>query len=524
MTPKSITLSKLAAFIASIFLSMGALADPASVRIEQGELKGLVTDHRQFRGIPFAAPPVGKLRFAAPTPAAGWKGERDASVFGSPCPQLGGFTGLGSENEDCLSLNVFTPLTGEKLPVMVWIYGGGLTSGSSASYDLSTVVKKGNVVAVSMNYRLGILGFLATQGLADEAGGMSGNYGLLDQQLALRWIKDNIANFGGDPNNVTIFGESAGGRSVCGHLLAPRSSGLFHRAIIQSGPCASSIYTPEASYKLAKSYAAATGCSRDNPAQEVACLRELPVEKLLNAQGSANIISSDMSPRFNADGVTISTPQQAFASGKFNRVPVLKGSNQFEGRFITALLFDLAGKRLNEEIYAQILTEKFGAADAKKILAQYPPSKYPSLSEALAAVYGDSSYSCPTYSDIRHLAESGVPVYSYEFREPNPPSLLPIPLGATHATELAFMLQAPEGRMAATRLNPGQLRLSDQMISYWVNFARNGDPNGESLPQWKPYDSASDNFFSLTTDESGLRDYLEFKADHSCDFWSALGV
>jgi para-nitrobenzyl esterase len=248
------------------------------------------------------------------------------------------------------------------------------------------------------------------------------------------------------------------------------------------------------------------------------------VEKLLKVQGSANIISSDMSPRFNADGVTITMPKAAIASGAFNRVPVLKGSNQFEGRFITALLFDLGGKQLTDELYALALEEKFGAADAKKVLAQYPPSKYPSLTEALAAVYGDSSYSCPTYSDIRELEKQDIPVYSYEFREPNPPSVIPLPLGPTHVTELAFVFQAPEGRMAAERLNPKQLKLSDQMISYWTNFARNGDPNGESLPRWTRYSTASDNFLGLTSEESGLQDYHAFKVDHHCGFWEALGI
>ena len=525
MNLKKLILLKCLAAAAIAIISTGASADTAIVHIEQGKLKGIVSDHREFRGIPYGAPPVGELRFAAPQAASKWDGTRDASKFGVACPQAGGFGGAGSDNEDCLSLNVYTPLNGNDLPVMVWIHGGGLTTGSSASYDLSTIVKKGNVIAVSINYRLGYFGFLASPALAKEANGLAGNYGLLDQQLALQWVKNNIASFGGNPNNVTIFGESAGGRSVCSHLLSPGSKDLFHKAIMQSGPCADSILTPTESYQLAADFAKQVACPNDDVQKQLSCLRSATVEELTKAQGSANIITSSDSPRFNADGITLPKIDNGIAGLKVvNKVPVLKGSNQFEGRFLAYIMYDIRGKMLTEKLYMKELTNKFGAKKAKVIFSQYPPTKYQTITEALAAVYGDSSYSCPTYWEVRSLPKQGIPVYSYEFREPNPPSVLPLPLGPTHATELSFVLQPSNGRISSDQLNSEQMMLSNKIIAYWVNFARSGNPNGHSQALWKPYNINTDNFFSLSTDNSGLKNFQSFRTDHLCDFWKTIST
>ncbi|NKI16538.1 carboxylesterase family protein [Spongiibacter sp. KMU-166] len=504
-------------------LPLVTAAGTSTVTVQQGTLEGIASEHREFRGIPYGAPPVGNLRFAPPKAASKWAGTRDASKFGASCPQAGGFGGGGSTDEDCLTLNVYTPLTGRDLPVMVWIHGGGLTTGSSESYDLSQIVKKGNVVAVSLNYRLGYFGFLATPSLAKEGKGRSGNYGLQDQQLALKWVKENIAHFGGDPRNVTIFGESAGGRSVCGHLLSPESKDLFHKAIIQSGPCLSSILTPDESYRLANDFAKRAGCDSHKADEQLSCLRSKSVKTLIKAQGSANIISSRNSPRFNADGKTLPRFHNAVYEPKIvNKVPVLKGANQFEGKFLAFIMYDIRKKTLTEELYKAELETKFGADKADAVFSRYHPAKYSTRTEALAAVYGDSSYSCPTYRDIQQLAEQNVPVYAYEFREPNPPSIFPMSLGPTHATELTFVFQSSSGKVPAGRLTPEQLTLSDTMISYWVNFARSSDPNSDSLPKWQPYNIRSQNYFSLSTDSSGLKHFNTFNEDHMCDFWLEL--
>lgn len=493
----------------------------ALVITEQGLLKGLVSDHREFRGIPFAAPPVGDLRFRAPQAPSRWHGVRDATQFGSACPQASGLTSPGSLDEDCLFLNVYTPLRGRHLPVMVWIHGGSFTSGTGASFDGTTLAKKGNVILVTINYRLGALGFLATPGLAAEnPRGASGNYALLDQQAALRWVKNNIARFGGNPDNVTIFGESAGGASVCAHLVAPGSRRLIDKVIDQSGPCNQAIATQEENYQAGKTIATVAQCANADAATELACLRALPVDQLLAAQASNNVTSNAI-VRFNIDGVTLKASfREAVQSGQFNRVPVLQGSNRYEGRIFAYLAFDLAGRPMTAAQYPQIIGLLTGPA-ASQVLAQYPLSNYPSPTEAYATVLGDSRFSCSTRSMIRELVDQRVPVYAYEFRDPNPPSIAA--LGPTHGTEILYVFQDDIGLNDETRLTPTQLTLSNQMLSYWTNFAHRGNPNGDNLPVWRKYLDRTDRFFGLTS-EPGPAYVDDFSAEHRCDFWAGIGT
>lgn len=505
---------------AALALSVSAhsRADSAAVVVtEAGAVKGLVSDHREFRGVPFARPPIGQLRWRAPQPAQRWAGLRDATAFASACPQSVGLGGATSTDEDCLYLNVYTPLKASKLPVMVWIPGGSFTSGLGSIYDPSTIVSKGNVVAVTLNYRVGALGFLATPALAAEnRAGASGNYGVLDQQAALRWVQQNIKKFGGDPDNVTIFGESAGGSSVCMHLVSPPARGLFHKAISESGACNGLITTPAANDATAEALATATNCKSSDRATELACLRALSADAVVAAQGG----------RWNAniDGLTfLANPSDAIDAGKFIRVPYLAGFNANEGRLFAYPAFELRGTPMTAAQYTQLLGLLFGPA-AAPVLNEYPLANYPAPIEAWSAVIGDSQLNCTGRTVFRKLAAQNSLVYAYEFTEPNPPSLIPIPLGPTHGTEIPFVFQKQIGSSASLNLTPQQLVLSNQMLAYWTNFAKTGNPNRSGLPNWARYTSAADAFQNLTSVPPGPAPINTIAATHHCAFWSGFGI
>src|SRR5579875_794989 len=289
-----------------------------------GAVRGLANGAvDEFLGIPYAAPPVGALRWRPPQPAASWSGVRDATTFAPHCPQPASPFGEASTSEDCLYLNVFTPsqrAAGPGYPVMVWIHGGAFVSGESNDYDPTQLVEDG-VTVVTFNYRLGALGFLAHPALAD-ANGQSGDYGLMDQQAALRWVQRNIASFGGDPRSVTIFGESAGGLSVLAQVASPQARGLFDRAIVESGSYNLSQASLASAEAAGEAFAAKAGCA----SQTAACLRSLPVSTILADQDAAGY-----TPNINTE-VLPETLETAFAAGDFNRVPIVNGTNHDEWR------------------------------------------------------------------------------------------------------------------------------------------------------------------------------------------------
>src|ERR1700733_5873680 len=298
----------------------GPLGAPAN-----GGVRGLASGAvYEFLGAPYAAPPVGALRGQPPQPAASWAGVRDATKFAPHCPQLASPFGQASTSEDCLYLNVFTPRAGGNHPVMVWIHGGALVTGESDDYAPAGLVADG-VTVVTINYRLGALGFLAHPALADGKG-QSGDYGLMDQQAALRWVQRNIARFGGDPRDVTLFGESAGGLSTLSQVASPQAKGLFERAIVESGSY-NLTQTPLASAETAgEAFATKAGCA----SQTAACLRSLPVSTIL-----ANEDSAGYTPNINSE-VLPESLGTAFATGNFNRVPVINGTNRDEWRLFVA--------------------------------------------------------------------------------------------------------------------------------------------------------------------------------------------
>lgn len=486
--------------------------DPSFVHVAQGILRGNVAvDHRLFAGIPYAAPPVGPLRFARAVPAPDWAGVRDASQFGPRCiqdpsadPERGRNT-----SEDCLSLNVWTPpVSGERRPVMVWIHGGAFVNGSSGVYDAHWLAARGDIVVVTINYRLGTLGFLAHPALgpADDVG----NYGLTDQQAALRWVHDNISQFGGDPDRVTIAGESAGGMSVCDHLVAPGSAGLFRAAILMSAPCQAQADLATAQ-RRSLDYAAAVGCL--DPATAAVCLRSLPVDRLRKPVWYYNIGSDELTGPITGTKVLPVAPLAAFAAGQAARVPVLIGTTRDEFTLFVALRYLLQGERFTPDDYPKLLAETFGA-DADKVAAQYPVSRYGGVAQAYSATVTDSDFAC--VADRMAGALPG-PVYLYEFNDrdapaPEPLRTLPFPVGASHSLELRYLFDIG----GAPPLNPAQQKLSDAMIDDWSRFVSTGSP-GWPASAGTPSPAVR---MSLQSDGSHMTD--GFAQEHQCPFWAGL--
>ena len=498
-------------------VSPAAASDASIVRTAGGLVRGTVgADFRAFLGIPFAAPPVGSRRWKAPEPAASWSGVRDATKFGSACAQAPGVFaangGRGSTSEDCLFLNVYTPVpVRHDLPVLVWIHGGGFTAGSASQYDPAVLTAKGRAVVVTINYRLGPFGFLALPGLSAETRDRSsGNFGIQDQQAALRWVRRNVSHFGGDPDDVAIFGESAGGLSVCANLVSPTADDLFQRAITESGPCAARLPTLAAAETGGAAFAGRAGCA--DAATQVSCMRALTVPALLaGAGGAVPNVGGSVLPRQIPD---------AIASGRFNRVPVIEGTNHDEFRLFVALQFDLAGHPVTAAQYPLLVAGLVGAAQAAKVLAQYPLSDFASPGIAWSTVVTDARFACPARAADALLA-AHVPTFAYEFDDRNAPEFIvrdPVmPLGAFHAAELSYLFQPPS---TAGFFAPAQLALSDQMIRYWTTFADEGSPNGARSPRWPRYSPASDQILSLAP--GATSPVTTFAADHHCAFWASL--
>lgn len=503
------------------------------IHTDKGDVKGAgFADHREFLGIPFAAPPVDNLRFAPPREAEPWSGAREALKFSANCPQNKGPIGaMASNNEDCLYLNVYTPAkAGKHLPVFFWIYGGGFFYGGAGSplYRGVNLSRKG-VIVVTANYRLNAFGFLAASALSKRAPNhVSGNYGIEDQQAALRWVQRNIANFGGDPRKVTIAGESAGASSVADHLLSPQSGGLFRGAIgestigVRSG--LSQLPTLAEAEAIGDRYVATVGCTKQpDPVQ---CLRSISVDTLLAKMippGPGGPGGGGLRWTPNLDGVVLTRqPAEAFAGGQFNKVPVINGTNRTESEFFSlrddpgfapvdkSHPFDASG-------YADRIRQRFHA-NSGEILERYPADKFSSPLEAWTVVQTDSGFSCPASRATKALA-SHVPVWEYEFAEDNPAFPIPHPTGYPwhdpHAVELSYVF----GNFAPNGVTPANRALSGVMITYWTNFVKTLNPNAKgsgNSADWAVYQAGSDNVLSL---DDQVAVSHEFRRNHNCDFW-----
>ncbi|MGW2033743.1 carboxylesterase/lipase family protein [Streptomyces sp. NPDC001811] len=483
------------------------------VRTHHGLVRGVHRDgYRTFEGIPYAAAPVGPLRWAPPAPAAAWSGTRDATRPASACPQPAGEVPAGSTGEDCLHLNVTTPDgagPAHPRPVVVWLHGGGFTTGAGSSYDAHRMAVRGDVVVVTVNYRLGALGFLAHEGLPG-----SGTFGLADQQAALRWVRAGVGAFGGDAHHVTLAGESAGGYSVCAQLVSPAAAGLFDRVIIESGPCTgrperpfapSSVPLPAARAAGAR-FAAKAGCGSAHDV--LTCLRHVQVARLLAAQ------SADQQP---ATGTPLlpRDPAAAIADGRFHRVPVLIGHTHDEGNGWAAGIIQ-AGHPVTPHTWPDVVASFFPEpGGARAIVREYPVHRTDG-GPVFGAVIGDANFACPT-ARTGGLLAARVPVWRYEFADEHAPPLTPgtppFPLGAPHASELPYLFDLG-GRPRA--LTAAQHRLANIMIGYWTRFARGADPNGPSSRHWPRHtvlSLAPDHVVALGTTQ----------LHHHCAFWNGLG-
>ncbi len=420
---------------------------------------------------------------------------RDATAPAPYCAQNSQLGQPSSQTEDCLYLNVTTPAGDSRKPrpVMVWIHGGGFTAGAASEYDARWLATKNDVVVVTVNYRLGVFGFFGYPGLPG-----SGAFGLADQQAALRWVQRNARAFGGDSRNVTVFGESAGGLSVCAQLASPRAAGLFAKAIIQSGPCGLTfpgaapgefpgIWKPRAEVEKLGA-AQQLGCS------DLACLRGLPVTTLLPVQEQFG------SPAFDTAVLPID-PAVAQRTGRMNHVPTMVGSNHDEMTLFTPLLWT---QPIPESGYRAQLAQLFGQDDADRVLARYPVNGNDDARDEMAAVLTDKSWSCPSQVAREELGRHQR-VSGYEFADPDVPVIFPLPpfpdYKAYHASELMmlFDMKAP--------LSAGQRAVSDYMISAWGRFARTGDPG------WRP---------EVQSLAPGAIRGTDFARDHQCGFWSSI--
>ncbi len=468
-------------------LTQFAHANPLSVKIAQGKLHGKGVNHgevRAFLGIPYAAPPVGDLRWKPPQTASKWKGEREAYAYGARCMQVP-FEDMifqdGGMSEDCLYLNVFTPANAKdtsKLPVMFWIHGGGYTSGSASEprHNGDFLPTKG-IVLVTINYRLGAFGFLVTPELIKEGNGAAGNYGLMDMIAALRWVQENIERFGGDPNNVTILGESAGSSSVSTLMASPLAQGLFNKAIGESGSAFGGDLTAKPAAQVAQIDA---DWAQSIGANSLAGLRALSAEAILKAA------NKDGAPKFRpvVDGKVLMEPvPDTYAEGKQAHVPLIAGWNRDEGSFDAA-------KGMTAAQWKSKAEDLFGD-HAAEFLELYPGADDTQALRSFIDYSGDKFIAFSTWKWVEAQAKtSQSPVYRYHFELPAPPSKFHGPF-AFHSDDIEYVFGTLDTR-PGTAWRPEDRKLSEEVMDYWTNFAKTGDPNLSTLPEWPRYDKTGE--------------------------------
>lgn len=540
------------AFIAAPALATGNHNNGPVVNTDKGAVRGFVKNGVQtYLGIPYAKPPVGNLRWKPPQPANHWYGTRDATQYQTPCAQvtgLGAFSGPNSIDEDCLYLNIFTTGTNNrrhrwghhgwghhghhnnvKKPVIVWIHGGGNFDGAPNGSDGSKLATGGpdgeETVVVVISYRLGLLGYLSHAAL--DTGARNGNYGIMDIQAVLHWVKRNIKAFGGDPNNVTLGGQSAGASDTGANVISPASAGLFHRAIYQSGPTTG---FPSAATALSRgtAFAAAAFCPGSNAAT-ASCLRNLSTARVLQLQGTPNANGPYLTGPF-VDGTVIPiTPEQAWTSGDYNHMPILAGRVRDEGTF---------GMSITEyfkQPQAAITAAEYNAAVTGALAVQYPLANYSDPGAAYTRVRTDSGL-CRALHAIELWGDEN-PTYAYQFNYYDAPYYFPkmpdFKALAAHTIDIQFLFLGWHGGFLGVNLdqttgvprelNAAETALSDEIVAAWTKFAKYGNPNGTGNAPWPAYTSGSPDFFSQKINgASTTLSTATYRAAHKCDYWDPL--
>lgn len=493
-------------------------------RTEAGVVRGLEgAGVRAFLGVPYAQAPVGELRWRGPRPVDPWDGVRDATRKGSDCVQalgrkaiLGGGGGIVVGSEDCLFVNVYVPAgePGQARPVMVYLHGGAFTIGAGANYDPSKLAATQDRVVVTVNFRLGALGWMVHEGLRAEGEGIGGNWGLMDQQAALRWVQANIAAFGGDPGDVTLFGESSGAWSACYLMASPGSEGLYQRVILQSGPCLEphSLNAAEDQIPAGAPFAAELGCPEEE--DQIACLRRTPAWRIARAPSLRSGINGPGSwGPVHTDAMVPESPAEAFAAGRFTKVPVIVGSNTDEGRLFAVEVRDM-------DRYRKETVWLYGA-DGERALERYPVGpEGPAV--AIARSFTDSRFSCPADA-LRRVLARHVPVHGYEFADVEAPFILPdwitgLDMGAYHASELAYVFGTSWLFADTGRWTPEQRALSERMMRLWAGFGH--DPGFDA--DWP---AVSDGGGPVRVfDPAGDRMDETFFERRQCGFWGGTSV
>ena len=513
-----------------LLAACGGGGDPLEVKTDTGVVLGVEQgEHvRAWLGVPYAAPPVGDLRWKRPQRATPWDGVIDTAQVGIQCPQTFSIGGPGG-SEDCLFVNIWSPKAGSKHPVMVWLHGGAFIfgSGGDSYYSGRYLAETYGVVVVTVNYRLGAFGFLAHPALTSEEPGYpsSGNYGLEDQYAALQWVQRNVAAFGGDPARVTLFGESAGGFSTCVHYVSDRTSGLFHAAIAESGLCGSKIAEPTLAVAEAAGVKTgeALGCPGTGPSA-AACMRAKSTDELLDATeitppnmqppggpfyvGGENVLSTIP----NVDGVVLKqTLRDSFTGGDFEKRPLVIGTNRDEGTLFHSSFF--AMEVTTDAEYRAAITRRFGAANVDPIVAQYPLASFPSPNRALAEITGDAFFVCPTRHTARGATRAGSPVFLYSF-EREPASAFLADLGVFHSMEIPFIF-GTDGMYPLGRIGDDGAPVAGAVQRLWTRFATTGDPGG-----WPRHDETSDQYFRI---DGSMTVGTGLKAQR-CVFWDSLVI
>jgi para-nitrobenzyl esterase len=507
-----------------------ACAANTLVNTENGPICGIVKDGGvSYLGIPFAAPPVGNLRWQPPAPVTPWRTALQATQAGPNCPQAPFPTGSNSNamtSEGCLTLNLYVPANaGPRLPVMVEIHGGGFVIG--APPNGAHLAASGHVIVVAIHYRLGILGFLVNKALGEH----SGDYGLLDQFASLRWVQRNIDRFGGDPHNVTLFGQSAGGSSVCDAVVSPAAAGLFQKGISESGffnynvntiwargDCKSELLTEAKALQAGTAFANKVGCG--TAADIAACLRALPAQTLVEKGGQVGTpdAGGTIGPTINSAVLPVS-PAMAFKAGRFpNKISLMVGvtRDEFNGGLYTSQVANTPGQ------YQELLLEQFGDR-ASKVMSLYPLARFPNSSPFIAhrTVMADAFSVCPALVADQQLARY-IPVYAFENDNAATPQgagmrRLELPLGAFHNGENPFLFPS-----ATLTLDPNQAVFGNQIIAQWAGFARTGNPTVDGAPDWLPYNKGQRVMSLVPAGNSALTPTATLNLQHNCDFWNTV--